>query len=82
METRVLISVAKERMLERLVSSRENIVDGFLALRSVLQRCWLLGWLVLRTVKTPVYLSEKSAAKRSAIARPMPPAAPVTITVP
>lgn len=46
METRVFISVAKERMLERLVSSRENIVDGFLALRSVLQRdvgCWD-GW--------------------------------------
>ena len=57
-ETRVLISVAKERMLERLVSSRGKMVDGFLALRSVFRRSWVLGLLVLRTVKTPVYVSE------------------------
>ena len=58
METRVLISVAKERMLERLVSSRGKMVDGFLALRSILRRSWVLGLLVLRTIKTPVYVSE------------------------
>lgn len=42
------MSVAKERMLERLVSSTGEIVDGFLALRSVLGeaghwRCWYCG---------------------------------------
>lgn len=69
-------------MFDKLVSSRREIVIGFLALMSVLRSSWVLGCLVLRTVKTPVYLSEKSAAKRSAIARPIPPAAPVTINVP
>lgn len=67
------MSVAKERMLERLVSSRSEIVNGFLALRNVLRRSWALALLVLRTLNTPVYMSEKSVVKRSAIARPMPP---------
>lgn len=57
-------------------------MDGFLALRSVLRRSWALALLVLRTLNTPVHMSEKSVVKRSAIARPMPPNAPVTINVP
>lgn len=81
-ETRELISVANERTLDRLVSSRSEMVAGFLAFASELRRSWLLALLVLRTVNKPVYLSEKCAVKRSAIARPMPPAAPVTINVP
>lgn len=76
------MSVAKERMLERLVSSRGEIVDGLLALRSVLRRSWALALLVLRTLNTPVYMSEKSVVNRSAIARQMPPNAPVTINLP
>ncbi len=57
-ETRVLISVANERTLERLVSSRGKMVDGVLALRSTWRRIWVVWLLALRTVKTPVYVSE------------------------
>ena len=57
-ETRVLISLANERMLKKLVSSRGKMVDGFLALRSTWRRNWVLELLVSRTVKTPVYVSE------------------------
>lgn len=81
-ETRELISVAKDRTLERLVSSRSKTVAGFFAFASDLRRSWLLALLVLRTVNMPVYVLEKSVTKCSAIARPMPPAAPVTINVP
>lgn len=81
-ETQELILAANERTLVKLLSSSLEMVKSFLLLSRVLRRSCAFTSPVLRTVSSPVYESEYSAARRYAIARPIAPAAPVTINVP